>query len=59
KVEKELENFCLELLSIIDQNLFKHPTDLETKVLYLKTKADYYRYMSEIYTGEKLLLFQA
>jgi len=52
KVEKELENFCLELLAIIDQTLLKHPTDLETKVLYLKTKADYYRYISEIYTGE-------
>ena len=53
KIEKELENYCLELVSLIDHSLYKQSLAGDAKVFYLKMKADYYRYMSEFYTSEK------
>jgi len=52
KIEKELENYCHELVSLIDQSLFKQSLPVEAKVFYLKMKADYFRYMSEFYISE-------
>ena len=52
KIETELSNFSNDILSLLDQYLVKGATTAESKVFYLKMKADYYRYISEYATGE-------
>lgn len=47
KIEEELTNLCKEIISILDQHLINSTTSLESKVLYLKMKADYHRYLAE------------
>nr|AAD48408.1 14-3-3 gamma protein [Homo sapiens] len=55
KVEKELEAVCQDVLSLVDNYLYKNcsETQYERKDLYLKMKGDYYRYLAEVATGEK------
>ncbi|XP_064383124.1 14-3-3-like protein 1 [Halichondria panicea] len=56
KIEKELEDICDEVVSLLETCLIvgDQETDevavIENKVFYLKMKADYYRYLSEIRT---------
>lgn len=52
KLEGELDDICNEIIGFLDNNLLKNSTDNETKVFYLKMKADYYRYIAE-YAGEQ------
>jgi len=49
-----LEGFCTDILKLIDSNLLPKSTNSESKVFYLKMKGDYYRYISEFVTGDKL-----
>ncbi|KAL3074959.1 hypothetical protein niasHS_014404 [Heterodera schachtii] len=52
KVQNELVNTCQELLTCINEVLFPKASGVEQKVFYLKMKADYYRYISEVATDE-------
>lgn len=46
-VEKELEEICGEILSLLDDYLVPSASSYEAKVFYLKMKADYHRYLAE------------
>ncbi|KAH0789525.1 14-3-3 protein [Histomonas meleagridis] len=50
---QELEQYCQELISIVDNKLLPSAKDVEAKVFYYKLKADYYRYISEAKEGEE------
>jgi len=52
KIETELTNFCNDILGLLDSQLVKGATTPESKVFYLKMKADYYRYIAEYATGD-------
>lgn len=52
QVEKELQNICDDVLSIIDKHLLKDVADDEAKVFYLKMKGDYHRYGAEFATDK-------
>merc|ERR1719224_178701 len=47
KIEKELEDICNDILSIIEDSLIPNSTSEEAKVFYYKMKGDYHRYLSE------------
>jgi len=51
KIETELANICLDILSILDQHLIPTATSGESKVFYYKMKGDYYRYLAEFQSG--------
>ena len=52
KIEKELNEICAEIQSVIDKYLIPNAIDVENKVFYLKLKADYYRYKCEFANGK-------
>ena len=47
KLEKELNDYCEDLIKLIDNTLLTEDDDAITKVFYWKLKADYYRYSVE------------
>jgi 14-3-3 protein beta/theta/zeta len=53
KIEKELKDICQEVLNLLDKFLIPKATTAESKVFYLKMKGDYYRYLSEVATGDE------
>jgi len=53
KVEAELQKICDTILSLLDSSLISKASNDESKVFYLKMKADYYRYIAEFAEGEK------
>ncbi|CAF0831887.1 unnamed protein product [Adineta steineri] len=53
KIEKELKDICQEVLTLLDKFLVPKATTPESKVFYLKMKGDYYRYLSEVATGDE------
>lgn len=54
KVEKELIDYCDEILTIIDRKLIPSATTSgEAIIFYYKMKGDYLRYLSEIYEGNE------
>jgi hypothetical protein len=57
EIEKELEDRIDEVLYVLNNTLIRSVDDtehpLEAKVFYLKMKADYLRYLTEIVVGEK------
>jgi len=52
KVEAELQKICDTILGVLDGNLIGKATNGESKVFYLKMKADYYRYIAEFSEGD-------
>ncbi|XP_067665945.1 14-3-3 protein beta/alpha-like isoform X2 [Haliotis asinina] len=52
-LEKEITNICEDLLTLLDKYLLETATSPDTRVLLLKLKGDYPRYIAEITTGEK------
>ena len=54
KIEEELKTVCKDVIKVIDDSLLKNAPAAEAKVFYLKMKADYYRYMSEVSSGTDL-----
>merc|ERR1712032_220396 len=53
KVEKELQTICDTILGLLDQKLIPRTPSGESKVFYVKMKADYYRYIAEFTSGDK------
>ncbi|XP_048464425.1 14-3-3 protein beta/alpha-1-like [Rhincodon typus] len=53
KVEKELQDICNDVLYLLDKYLIAKTTQATSKVFYLKMKGDYYRYLSEVASGDK------
>jgi len=51
-VEKELDDICSDILSLLDQYLISKASGPEASVFYLKMKADYYRYLAEFAKDE-------
>ncbi|KAF7662797.1 hypothetical protein LDENG_00226860 [Lucifuga dentata] len=52
KIEKELNDICENVLTLLDKHLIPNATPADSKVFYLKMKGDYYRYQAEVATGE-------
>jgi len=53
KVETELQKICDTILGLLDSSLISKASNDESKVFYLKMKADYYRYIAEFAEGDK------
>ena len=53
KIEAELDNFCGDILSLIDKMLLPKAADDDAKVFYNKMKGDYHRYIAEYTVGDK------
>mmetsp|Transcript_3999 Transcript_3999/g.9076 ORF Transcript_3999/g.9076 Transcript_3999/m.9076 type:complete len:239 (+) Transcript_3999:77-793(+) len=53
KVEAELQKICDTILGLLDSSLISKASNDESKVFYLKMKADYYRYIAEFTDGDK------
>jgi 14-3-3 protein epsilon len=51
KIEGELNKYCNEILSLIDNQLIQKANNAEARVFYHKMKGDYYRYISEYTSG--------
>ncbi|XP_061779735.1 14-3-3 protein beta/alpha-A [Nerophis lumbriciformis] len=52
KIESELKEICHDVLSLLDKFLIANASLPESKVFYLKMKGDYYRYLSEVASGD-------
>ncbi|XP_028264744.1 14-3-3 protein beta/alpha-1-like [Parambassis ranga] len=52
KIESELQEICHDVLGLLDNHLIVNATSAESKVFYLKMKGDYYRYLSEVASGD-------
>ncbi|XP_067324650.1 14-3-3 protein beta/alpha-like [Anolis sagrei] len=54
KIETELQDICNDVLELRDKYLIANAnaTQPESKVFYLKMKGDYYRYLSEVASGD-------
>jgi 14-3-3 protein epsilon len=53
KIEKELNQYCDDILQVLDTKLIPGSTgNTEANVFYYKMKGDYYRYIAEYGTGE-------
>ena len=50
-MEKELQEICGSILSLLDDHLVPTASTGESKVFYLKMKGDYHRYLAEFKTG--------
>lgn len=52
KIEAELRDICKDVLGLLDTHLITKASQAESKVFYLKMKGDYYRYLSEVASGD-------
>ncbi|KAM9829519.1 14-3-3 protein beta/alpha-1 [Syngnathus acus] len=52
KIESELQEICHDVLGLLDKYLIVNAGSSEGKVFYLKMKGDYYRYLSEVASGD-------
>ncbi|KAG9335110.1 hypothetical protein JZ751_005673 [Albula glossodonta] len=52
KIEAELQDICKDVLGLLEKHLIANATQAESKVFYLKMKGDYYRYLSEVASGD-------
>uniref|UniRef100_A0A8C7ZZ93 Tyrosine 3-monooxygenase/tryptophan 5-monooxygenase activation protein, beta polypeptide b n=1 Tax=Oryzias sinensis TaxID=183150 RepID=A0A8C7ZZ93_9TELE len=52
KIETELQDICHDVLALLDDFLIANASSAESKVFYLKMKGDYYRYLSEVASGD-------
>lgn len=53
QVEKELNDICSDILSVLDKHLIPSASTGESKVFYYKMKGDYHRYLAEFATGSE------
>ena len=54
KIEEELFDRCMMCIQIIKDKCLKLASDTESKVFFNKLIGDYYRYLAETSSGEKL-----
>lgn len=47
RVERELEQYCTDILTLLDNVLLKKTANPEARVFYHKMKGDYNRYLAE------------
>ncbi|KAI4827597.1 14-3-3 protein beta/alpha-A [Gymnodraco acuticeps] len=52
KIETELQEICNDVLDLLEKFLIANATMAESKVFYLKMKGDYFRYLSEVASGD-------
>ena len=52
KIEKELSDWCSELLTFLEK-LLNNTEDNESRIFYLKMRGDYYRYLAEFRRYDK------
>jgi 14-3-3 protein epsilon len=52
KIEKELRQYCSEILGTLEKVLIPRTVTLDSKVFYLKMKGDYNRYLAEFLLDE-------
>jgi len=52
KIEGELNKFCNDVLSLLEDKLIAKAVNNEGKVFFLKMKGDYHRYVAEYATGD-------
>ncbi|XP_023154423.1 14-3-3 protein beta/alpha-1-like [Amphiprion ocellaris] len=52
KIECELQEICNDVLKLLDEYLIANASAPESKVFYLKMKGDYFRYLSEVASGD-------
>ncbi|XP_016108012.1 14-3-3 protein beta/alpha-B-like [Sinocyclocheilus grahami] len=52
KIETELQDICNDVLGLLEKFLIPNASQAESKVFYLKMKGDYFRYLSEVASGE-------
>ena len=52
KVENELRDICNNVLCLLDDFLIPQASNAESKVFYLKMKGDFFRYLSEVASGD-------
>ncbi|KAK9062392.1 hypothetical protein SSX86_019578 [Deinandra increscens subsp. villosa] len=53
KIESELSSICGVILKLLDSKLIGSASSGDSKVVYLKMKGDYYRYLAEFKTGSE------
>ncbi|KAL7721711.1 14-3-3 protein 3 [Entamoeba marina] len=53
KLEKELAEYCEDILVVIKDNLLPNASSTDSKVFYKKMEGDYYRYYAEFTVDEK------
>ena len=53
KIQSELKTIFQDIHSIIDRYLIPNAQDSESKILYMKLKADYFRYHCEFAEGDE------
>ncbi|XP_075873237.1 14-3-3 protein beta/alpha-1-like [Nelusetta ayraudi] len=53
KIAGELKEICLEVLTLLNNDLIKEEDEIESKVFYLKMKGDYHRYLAEVADEDK------
>jgi len=53
KIEKELNDICIEIIQSLDQQLIPSSTSVEGRVFFAKMKGDYYRYLAEFLNADK------
>jgi len=52
KIETELNQLCVDVLTILTNELVPRCTQGDAQVFYLKMKGDYFRYLAEFSSGE-------
>ena len=53
KIEKELDQICLEVLNLLKDVLIPNSTQADSRVFYMKMRGDYFRYLCEFFGGDK------
>ncbi|XP_068664853.1 14-3-3-like protein D [Aristolochia californica] len=53
KVETELSNICMDIMTVIDEHLIPSSSAGESTVFYYKMKGDYFRYLAEFKSGNE------
>ena len=54
KIENEMYDLAVKIVDMINNKLISKADGIESKVFFHKTKADYFRYMSEVSSGDRL-----
>ena len=53
EIAAEQKSICEEVLFLIESYLLPNTSDFESKIVYLKMKGDYYRYLAEVKEGDE------